>query len=81
MTESTDTPLGRAEALSRLRAGLEVVADQAALLDEAQDDRDRCTVLLTLITSAWEVRDRATEAYDALLYERESDGIARGVLE
>lgn len=81
MSESTDTPLGREEAFSRLRAGLGVVADQAALLDQADSDRERRSVLLALITSAWELRDRASEAYGALEYERETDGIDRGLLE
>jgi len=81
VTGCADARLGRAEALSRLRSGLGVVADQAALLDEAGNDRDRCSLLLALITSAWELRDRASEAYGAIEYERQRDGIARGVLE
>lgn len=81
MSEGTETPIGRIEALSRLRSGLATVADQAALLDDADSDRERRSLLLTLITSAWELRDRAAEAYGALEREREEDGIARGVLE
>ncbi|MGH3632021.1 MAG: hypothetical protein ACRDRL_31845 [Sciscionella sp.] len=78
---STGSPLGRAEALARLRSGFEIVADQAALFDGAEDDRERRSLLLALITSAWELRDRATGAYEALVREGEQGGIARGVLE
>ena len=81
VSESTETPMGRIEALARLRSGLGVVADQAALLDDAENDRDRRSLLLALITSAWELRDRAADAYTALEREREQDGIDRGVLE
>lgn len=81
MTGSTDAPLGRAEALSRLRSQFAAVADQASLLDEADSDRDRRSLLLALVTSAWELRDRATLAYEALVREGEQGGIARGVLE
>jgi len=78
---STDAPMGRAEALDRLRSGFATVADQAALFDEAQSDRDRRSLLLAVITSAWELRDRATDAYAALERAADQDGIARGVLE
>lgn len=81
MTGGTDEPLGRAEALSRLRSQFATVADQASLLDEAESDRDRRSLLLALISSAWELRDRATLAYEALVREGEQGGIARGVLE
>lgn len=73
--------MGRAEALDRLRSGLATVADQAALFDETDSDRDRRSLLLALITSAWELRDRATAAYEALVREGEQGGLARGVLE
>lgn len=81
MSEGTETPVGRIEALARLRSGLGTVADQAALLDEASNDRERRSLLLALITSAWELRDRAADAYGALEREREEDGLSRGVLE
>lgn len=81
MSEGTPTPLGRFEALSRLRSGLETVAGQATLLDEAENDRERRSALLALMASSWELRDRATDAYEALVHEGDQDGIARGVLE
>jgi hypothetical protein len=81
MSEGTETPIGRIEALARLRSGFESVSDLAERLDAAGDDRERCSVLLLLITSAWELRDRAADAYGALEREREQDGIGRGVLE
>jgi hypothetical protein len=64
-----------------LRAQFATVADQAALLDEAASDRDRRSVLLALVSSVWELRDRVTNAYEALVRDGEADGIARGVLE
>jgi hypothetical protein len=73
--------LGRAAALERLRAGLGTVADQGALLDEADSDRERRSVLLALITSAWELRDRAADAYASLERAADDEGVARGVLE
>jgi hypothetical protein len=66
VTEDEEAPLTRAEALERLWAGLGVVADQASLFDGARSDRERRSVLLALITSAWELRDRAADAYAAL---------------
>ncbi len=81
MSENTDAPLGRVEALSRMRAQFATVADQASLLDEADSDRERRSLLLALVSSAWELRDRATLAYEALVREGEQGGIARGVLE
>lgn len=80
MSEGAQTPIGRIEALARLRSGLESVAGQAALLDEAESDRERRSLLLTLVTSAWELRDRATDAYEALVREGEQGGMTRGVL-
>ena len=73
--------MGRAQALSRLRAQFETVADQAVLLDAAESDRERRSLLLVLVTSAWELRDRATEAYEALVRDGEAGAMARGVLE
>lgn len=81
MSGCADASMGRAEALSRLRSQFTAVADQAALLDEAESDRDRQSLLLALITSAWELRDRAILAYEALVHDGEQSGIARGVLE
>ena len=71
MSEHPDTELGREEAFRRLRAGLGSVADHAALLDEAQDDRARRSMLLALVASATELRDRAADAYEAMDRERD----------
>lgn len=81
MSEITDASLGRGEALERLGSQFAIVANQCALLKRAGTDRDRRSVLLALITSAWELRDRATLAYEALVRDGEQGGIARGVLE
>ena len=81
MSESTDTPVGRDEALRRLRVGLTSVADLAERLDAAEDDKERRRVLLFLITAAWQVHELAHDAYTALDREQHEDGIARGVLE
>jgi hypothetical protein len=81
VTENTDEPTGRAKALDRLRSGFATVADQMSLLDEAESDRDRRSLLLALTTAAWELRDRATQAYEALQREGEQDGLTQGVLE
>lgn len=81
MTASADGPMGRAEAFDRLRAGFATVADLGERLDGAADDRERRSVLLVLVTAAWELRDRATLAYEALVREGEAGGFARGVLE
>jgi hypothetical protein len=81
VTECTDAHMGRAEALSRLQSQFATVADQAALLDEAESDRDRRSLLLALTASALELRDRATNAYEALVHDGEQGGLSRGVLE
>jgi hypothetical protein len=81
VSEQADAPLGRAEALGRLRSGLESLEELAEQLGAAPDDRERRAVLLALITAAWTVRDRCTEAYEALLRTGETDGLSRGVLE
>lgn len=81
MTEKTDTPLGREEAFSRLRAGLVSVADLAERLDDSEEDKERRSVLLFLITAAWQAHEYAHDAYTALDREREEDGLSRGVLE
>ena len=81
MSEGTETPIGRIEALSRLRSGLDTVSDLAERLDGAGDDRERCSTLLLMITAGWELRDRAAEAYGALERERQQGGIDKGVLE
>ena len=80
-TQSTDGPVGRAEAFDRLHAGLVSVADLAERLDGAQDDKERRGVLLFLITAAWQTHDYAHDAYTALDREREEEGLSRGVLE
>lgn len=81
MTEGTDTPLGRGEALERLRSGLGIVAELAERLDGAEDDRERRAVLLEMITAGWGVRDQAADAYAALEQAADQDGIAKGVVE
>ena len=73
--------MGRIEALSRLRSGLDAVSDLAGQLDCAEYDRERRSALLSMITGAWELRDRAADAYGALEREADAEGIARGVLE
>jgi hypothetical protein len=67
--------------LERLRSGLSSLADLAERLDAAQDDRERRSVLLVMITAAWSVRDRSADAYAALDYARDVEGLGRGVLE
>lgn len=81
MSENTDAPVGRDEALRRLRVGLGSVADLAERLDGAQDEKERRNVLLFLITAAWQAHELAHDAYTALDREREEDGLSRGVLE
>lgn len=81
MSEGIDTPVGRAEALGRLRSALESLEEFAEQLGDAEDDRERRAVLIPMITAAWVVRDRCTEAYEALLRESDTDGLARGVVE
>jgi hypothetical protein len=81
VTESTDTPAGRTEALGLLRSALESLEEFAEQLGDAQDDRERRAVLIPMITAAWVVRDRCTEAYEALLRESETDGLSRGVVQ
>jgi hypothetical protein len=66
VSESTDTPGGRTQALECLREGLSSLADLGARLDAAEDDRERREVLLVMITAAWSARDRAADAYAAL---------------
>jgi hypothetical protein len=81
VSESGDVALGRAEALGRLRSALESLAEFAEQLDDAQDDRERRAVLIPMGAAGWTVRDRCTEAYEALLRASEADGLGRGVLE
>jgi hypothetical protein len=81
VSESTDTPVGRDEALRRLRVGLGSVADLAERLDDAEDDKERRSILLFMITAAWQAHELAGDAYTALDREREEDGLSRGVLE
>ena len=81
MTAGTDSPVGRAEAFERLRVGLVSVADLAERLDAAPDDKERRSVLLFLISAAWQAHECAHDAYTALDREREEEGLARGVLE
>lgn len=81
MSANTDAPLGRTEAFARLRGGLASVADLAERLDAAQDDAERRSVLLFLITAAWQAHDAAGDAYSSLDRERDDEGIAKGVLE
>ena len=81
MSQNPNTPVERAEALGRLRAALESLEEFAEQLNDAEDDRERRAVLLPMSTAAWVVRDRCTEAYEALLRESETHGIQRGVLE
>jgi hypothetical protein len=80
-TASTDGPVGREEGFSRLRVGLTSVADLAERLDSAEDDKERRSVLLFLITAAWQAHELAHDAYTTLDREREEDGLSRGVLE
>ena len=80
MTQTPDMPLGRGEALERLRSGLGAVSDLAERLDAAEDDRERRAVLLEMITAGWAVRDRAADAYAALERSADEDGIAKGAL-
>jgi hypothetical protein len=81
MTGNPDIPLGRAQALERLRSGLSSLADLGERLDGAQDDRERGSVLLFMITAAWQVHEQATDAYSAVTRARDDEGLARGVLE
>lgn len=81
MSKETDAPWGRVEALERLRSQFATVANQCALVEAASSDRERRSVLLVLITSAWELRDRAADAYAALERAADDDGLSRGVLE
>lgn len=81
MSESSDAPVGRAAAFGRLRSALESLDEYAEQLNDAEDDRERRAVLIPMGAAAFVVRDRCTEAYEALLRESETDGISRGVLE
>lgn len=80
MSESKSAPKSRAEAFERLRVGLISVADLAERLDAAEDDKERRSILLFLITAAWQTHEHAHDAYTALDREREEEGLARGVL-
>jgi hypothetical protein len=81
VTAGADEPLGRVDALERLRAGLGTVSDMAERLDAAEGDRERRSVLLAMVTAALEVRDRAADAYAALERGADEDGIGRGVVQ
>ena len=81
MTESTESPPGRTEALASLRTALDSLTELAGRLDSAENDRDRREALLYMVTSGMVVRDRAAEAYDALDYARDVEGLEKGVLE
>lgn len=81
MTKGTDSPVGRAQAFERLRTGLVSVTDLAERLDVAQNDKERRSVLLFLITAAWQAHEYAHDAYTALDREHEEEGLLRGVLE
>jgi hypothetical protein len=81
VSEGTETPIGRIEALARLRSGLGTVADLAEHLDAAENDRERRSVLLLMITAGWELRDRAADAYGALEREQDENGLSQGVLD
>ena len=81
MTQNPDAPLGRGDALERLRAGLSGLADLGERLDGAEDDRERGRVLLFMITAAWQVHEQATDAYGAVTRGRDDEGLGRGVLE
>ena len=81
MTGSIDPPLGRAQALGSLRAALDGLSELAGRLDAAESDRERREALLWMVTGGLLVRDRAAEAYGALEYERDVEGLGRGVLE
>ena len=78
--ESTEAPLTRDTAFERLRSRLGNLSDLAERLDGAEDDRERRSVLLAMITAGWAVRDYAADAYAALERGTDEDGIARGVI-
>ena len=81
MIDNTDVPLGRAEALERVRTQFVILVEHFAHLQAATGDRDRRSHLNTLTASARELHDRTADAYEALERVADEDGIARGVLE
>ncbi len=81
MTGGRDAPLGREEALERVRTQFVLVVEHFAHLQAASSDRDRRSELNTLTGCALELRDRTSDAYEALELAADEDGIARGVLE
>lgn len=86
MTRSDEVPEGRAPldrrtALTRLAGSFDSLSDLFASLNVADDDRERRAFLIAIVSAAWLVRDRATDAYEALVHSRDVEGIARGVLE
>jgi hypothetical protein len=80
MTESGDAPMGRKEAFELLRSRLDGLSELAGQLDAAGDDRERRSVLLSLITAGWAVRDHAADAYAALERAIDEDRLGKGVL-
>lgn len=81
MSENRDAPLGRVEALERVRTQFAIVAEHCAHLEAASTDRGRRSSLNALIGDARELHDRVADAYEALEFAADEDGIARGVLE
>lgn len=81
MTGNPSAPVSREEAFERLQVGLVSVADLAERLDAAEDDKERRSVLLFLISAAWQAHECAHDAYTALDRAREEEGLSRGVLE
>jgi hypothetical protein len=54
-----------------------------ALMDrfgEVDNDRERRSLLISIITQAWHVHDAAASAYAALEYQADADGLGRGLL-
>jgi hypothetical protein len=76
-----DPPERREHAHSALALAYEGLAALWDALGEADSDQDRSAVLLQMITQAWLVRDRATEAYSSLQCAPDADGSGRGVAE
>jgi hypothetical protein len=66
------------EALSLAYGGLVALLER---FGEADSDRERRSLLISIISQAWHVRDAAASAYAALEYQADADGLARGVLE
>jgi hypothetical protein len=64
-----------------LRTALDSLTELAARLGSAENDRERREALLYMVTCGMLVRDRAAEAYDALEYALDVEGLGRGVLE